>query len=755
MARIILCAGPPGTPCLPIVRALTLLCALLAAADASAQLVCPQLGADEALSLPESTDGKLRLTADQAELTQDGLSTLEGTVRLVQGGNRIEAQALSFDQQTRRVRLSAESLFRNRDLIVRSQQAEFDLAQETGSFRGTEFTLLDRAARGAAETIHFSKSGTVDVEDVYYTTCAPGSKAWFLEASDIELDRNKGLGTAKHARLRFGYVPILYAPWFQFPIDDRRRSGLLFPTVGDSDNTGFDVRVPLYLNLAPNYDAQITPRYMSQRGTQVGAEGRYLFGNNIGRAAYEYLDEDLQTAERRSFFSFDHRGLVNRRLALAARYGEVSDTGYFEDLGNRLESSAITHLERNAQLTYTAPAAYSVLARVTDYQTVSESALLDPVTGLVNPNLEPYQRLPEVRLDAITRKARVGTRLGVTGQYVNFVREAPPEGQRLDVNPFLRFASDQNAWYLASQADVRYTRYVVEDPVAGNPTDPTRVLPEFSLDGGLRFERLTGAGNLQTLEPRLYYLYVPYREQGSLPQFDSGEPDFDFVQVFERNRFSGIDRISDANHVALAFTSRLLDPEDGTQRLSGSLGQIYRFHETRVALENCVGDACTADSGGTDFIGEVDWRLLMGLNLAATGQWSQDRNQFVRGSTALRYAQDRLRGDLVYRYREVLPLTGTPLEQFDVSGATPLFAGLSAIARWRYSRQDSRTLEAVGGLEYETCCWAMRGAYRRYQFGYDESLNEPQYTTGLYFQLELKGLTRIGAGFQTLLPPLD
>jgi len=727
---------------------LFLLSALLAPGVAPAQLACPQLGGEDVPSLPETADGRLHLSADQAELTQDGLSTLAGTVRLVQGGNRLEASALSFDRQSQTVRLSAESLFRNRNLVVRSREAELNLADETGLFKGAEFTLLDRAARGAAEVVRLDKAGTVEVEDVYYTTCAPGSRAWFLEASDIELDRNEGLGTAKHARLRFGYVPILYAPWFQFPIDDRRRTGLLFPTIGDSDNTGFDLRMPLYLNLAPNYDAQLTPRYMADRGTQVGTEGRYLFGHHTGQASYEYLDEDRQTEERRSFVSYRHRGLLNRRLALSARYGEVSDTAYFEDLGGRLDAAAITHLERSAQLTYTAPAAYSILARVTDFQTVS-------ATALQAPEFEPYQRLPEVRLDAITRKAKLNTRLGMTGQYVNFIRETPPEGQRMDLNPFLRFALDQNAWFLGSQVDVRYTRYVVTDPAPGNPTDPSRTLPQYSLDGGLRFERLTAGGSLQTLEPRLYYLYVPYREQAGLPQFDSGEPDFDFVQLFERNRFSGIDRISDANHLALAFTSRLLDPVDGTQRLSGSLGQIYRFHGTRVALEDCAGDACTVDSGGTDFIGEIDWRLPFGLGVGATGQWSQDRNEFVRGSAALRYVKDRVRTDFVYRYREVLPLTGTPLEQFDTSAATPLFAGLSAIGRWRYSRFDSRTLEALAGLEYETCCWAARGAYRRYQFGFDEAAGEPQYTTGIYFQLELKGLTRIGAGFETLLPPLE
>jgi LPS-assembly protein len=323
------------------------------------------------------------------------------------------------------------------------------------------------------------------------------------------------------------------------------------------------------------------------------------------------------------------------------------------------------------------------------------------------------------------------------------------------VNPFLRFVSDHSAWYAASQIDFRHTRYEVGDPLPGQPTDPHRSLPQFSVEGGLRFERLTGGGDLQTLEPRLYYLNVPFRDQTLLPQFDSGEPDFDFVQLFERNRFSGVDRISDANHLALSLTSRLLDPEDGTQRLSGSIGQIYRFEPTRVELLDCAPPNCTADRGGTDFIGEVDYRLPFGLRFTTTGQWSQDRNEVIRGSAAIRYRSERRRADLAYRFREVLPITGASLEQLDLSASTPVWGPVSALGRWRYSREDERTLEALAGLEYQTCCWALRTAYRRYQFSYDTVLAQPEYTTGVYLQLELKGLTRIGAGFQSLLPPLD
>ncbi len=739
-------------------RSISFALLLLSFAVPAQELICPQVGAGDAMDPASPADDRLQLSADQAEITEEGLSTLAGKVRLIQGDNFFEAQALSYDEQTQQVRVQAESLFRNRDLLVRSREAEFDLANESGTFLGTEFTLINRGARGEAERIELARDGTIEIENVYYTTCAPSSRAWFLEASEIELDREEGLGTARHARLRFGYVPILYSPWFQFPIDDRRRSGFLFPTLGNSDNAGLDLRVPFYLNLAPNYDATVTPRYMSDRGTQLATSGRYLYPNNTGNLAYEYLDNDrVREAQgqdgKRSFVDFNHAGLINRRLGVDASYGAVSDEGYFEDLGDALDASAITHLERSAQLTYAAPAAYTITARVADYQTVARNV---PATA------EPYKRLPQLRIDALTRKAILDTRLGFAGEYVNFSRELvsstePSQGQRVDLNPYLRFTRDQSAWYLGSQLDWRHTQYKVTDPTAGT-TDPNRSLPLFSAEGGLRFERLTSRGELQTLEPQLYYLYVPFREQTPLPEFDVGEPDFDFVQLFARTRFSGEDLISDANHLAAAFTSRLINPGDGQQRFSVSLGQIYRFETPRVARTAPI--FAQPANGGTDYITEFDYRPLESLSLLSTAQWSPDRNEFVRTSGALRYRGGSLRGDLGYRYRtNLLPsigaTTGT-LEQTDASAVIPLFGGISSIGRWRYSLEQDRTLEAIGGLEYQTCCWALRGAYRRYQFSAtDVAPFEPLYTTGIYIQLELRGLSRIGAGFQSLLPAFE
>jgi LPS-assembly protein len=682
-------------------------------------------------SLPElefSADPELELTADTVDASADGLSRLLGSVRLRQGDKELTADQLDFDENEHSVQIHAESLFRNRELTIRSDSAEFDLDDETGVFNGTEFVLPQRAARGDSREIHLSRAGTADLNGVRYTTCAPDSNAWYLEAGSIHLDHAEGLGTARNARLRLMGVPIFYAPWFQFPIDDRRRTGLLFPTIGRSDRTGWDFRQPIYLNLAPNYDATLTPRYMSDRGVQINGEGRYLLPRAEGSMGYEYLEDDNQTGETRAYGFFNHRGLISRRLGADIRFAETSDRSYFEDFGGNIDLSAITHLERSARFTYAAPAAYTVQMLLQDYQTIASNlATAD----------DPYQRLPQVRFDAITRNALWDTRAGVEGEYVNFARDNSTEGQRIDLHPFLRMEKDWLAWFVKSQVDFRYTAYQLANESALQSQNPDRSLYSYSAEYGLRFERITGSGAVQTLEPHVFYLYTPYDDQDDLPIFDSGEPDFDFTQLFARNRYSGADRISDANHMAIALTGRHLDPQTGAERISASIGQLFRFEAPQVQLP----DDSSPQQGATDFIGSLDYSLSQSLSFGVDTQWSPENAEFSRSSVAMRYHSGLRTLQLAYRYRVGL------LEQTDILLATPLYNGVSLLGRWRYSLSDRQSLDTVAGLQYETCCWGVQASYRRYV-----SNTAGDFNSGVYLQLELKGLARVGTGLQNLLP---
>ncbi|HZP11880.1 MAG TPA: LPS assembly protein LptD [Nevskiaceae bacterium] len=690
--------------------------------------VCPQPPLAEGLGAA-TFDQNLSLTADKFVGQFGGVSDLFGDVRLTQGDAEFVAHAVQYNDQTRKVSINAESLFRNHFFVIRSAHAEYDLNGDTGLFLDTQFLLSQRAAHGQAGQMTLTRTGVADLEDVRYTTCAPEHEAWQIRADKIHLDQQKGTGSARGASLRLGHVPIFYAPWFEFPIDDRRHSGLLFPVVGNSNNTGFDFRWPIYLNLAPNYDAEIIPREMTKRGPQIGADFRYLLEQSKGHAHYEYLDRDQVLDERRTYVEVDDVGRLTRHLGFDLQYAEVSDPGYFEDFGGRLDTTSISYLDRYARMIYQAPASWSAQALVEDFQAVSRSVL---------PTDKPYKRLPELRLDALTRNNWRGFRVGFDGEYVNFMRKDALEGQRLELQPFVRFLVDHDAWYVTSQADWQYTRYqITSGGTPGSDASPERQLPIYSAEGGLRFERLTGAGNLQTLEPQLLYLYVPYRNQDQLPVFDSGEPDFDFVQLFARNRFSGEDRISDANHLAAAFTTRLLDPTTGLIRFVGSIGEIYRMEAPRVTLPNTQ----TPDVGVTDFIAAADVVLNRQWSASGTTQWSPDTNKFVRTGAALHYHGERTSYDLSYRFRRGV------LQQVDNALRLPLFDGLSFAGRYRYSVRDRRTLESLAGLEYESCCWAVQASVRRFI-----SNSNGDYSNGVYVQLQLKGLTRIGSSYDAFMP---
>lgn len=688
---------------------------------------CAQIG-DDLPPLDPVSDDKVHLSADQADLQREGMSKLTGSVRLRQQDREITAEQIDYDEVQQRAIINQESLFRSPQLLVDSQHAEFDVDDETGLFSDNSFTLLSRTARGHADQLQVFSDKTAVLKGANYTSCAPGDDSWYLEASRIHLDYDEGLGTARNARLRFLGVPIFYSPWVQFPIDDRRRTGLLYPVVGNTNKTGFDVREPVYINLAPNYDLTFTPRYMSERGTQLGLSGRFLLSQSEGDAGYQYLDHDKTLGDKRDYAYFNDRSLLSPHLAMDLHYANVSDPAYFEDLGgNNLDLSSNSFLDRSARFTYNSPAAYSVQLLVQDYQKINSS--LTQVE-------EPYRRLPQLLVSTQTRNSYLYTRLGANGEYSNFVREDSVEGQRVDLDPYIKAERDTLSWFSKAQLDYHYTTYELTGTPADQPSSPDRGLPIFSAEYGLRFERLLDDGTPQLLEPRLFYLYVPYQNQDDLPVFDSGEPDFDFTQLFARNRFSGLDRISDANELTLALTGRQLDPQTGAVKAAVAIGQLYRFEAPRVSLP---GEA-PPDSGATDFIGEFEYNLSKDWGTRLLAQWSPEESEFSRAGVAVRYRDDQHHlVEAAYRYRRDL------LEQADLTVMTPIWRAISLAGRWRYSLRETQSLDSYVGLRFDTCCYAIDVAYRRYISDAQGNMNN-----GVYFQLELKGLGQIGSGFPNL-----
>lgn len=698
---------------------------------------CP-LPARQSIPLPTRSDATARITADRAELGESGRSQMRGNVRIEQQGRAAEADLLDYDRKTGDASLAGNVRIADRNLSVQADSAQMNLNSSKGEFTAGEYQINRNGGRGRASTLNTDGAGRTNLRQGEYTTCDEqgSAPAWKISASEIALDSNEGEGVAYNSVLRIKNVPVLYLPYFSFPLDDRRKSGFLAPRIGSSGNAGLDIGTPYYWNIAPNYDATFTPRIMSRRGFQFGSDFRYLWPVGRGQIDLEYLPEDEVANRDRYFGTLTHSNYLGRNASLAIDYRRVSDVNYFTDLDTTLNSAAATHLPQQALIQWQPSRWFSAQALASDYQSLTPSiAKFD----------RPYARLPQIRLRART-PYYTGLGFDIESEAARFEHDDPtrPEGTRYDLRPAGTYVFDNGGNFVRSELALRYTGYQLD--VAGTAlTDGSlaRTLPTFSLDMGQRYRRPLANNWVQTFEPRAHYLYTPFRNQSDLPIFDSGDPDFEFAQLFVDNRYTGIDRIGDANQLTFAGTTRLIDGEDGMERLSFSIGEILRFERPRVSLFDPVTgltNSVPLDRSHSDLVSALEYRFTREWSLGLAAQIDPDDGDFGRGNARLRYRDDT--GRLValsYRFRESL------LEQTDFSAAVPLSPAWAVIGRYNYSLRDSTDLESLIGLQYRSCCWAVTTAARRYLLG---SL---EHTEAIFVQFELTGLARVGDDFSKLL----
>ena len=658
---------------------------------------------------------------------QQGFSSFAGDVQIRQGARALRADEVRYQRQQQLVQASGAIRYRDDGLEATATHAEFNLLTDSGQLDQASYLFAPRHARGEAAQARVETAQVLELHEATYTTCDPGNDDWLLRASQVRLDRTSGRGTAKHVSVDFKGVPIFYWPYLRFPIDDRRQSGFLTPTFASSNRVGLALSAPYYLNLAPNYDATITPRLLSKRGIQLQNEFRYLTESHVGAVNLELLPHDRAFGDSRTLFTLRDQGVLAPGWTSEVDFSYASDEQYFSDLGNSLSLASITHLERRADIRYTGDD-WSLLGRLQGFQT------MDPNIALVD---RPYQRLPQLLFRGELPDSSYGLRYRVRGEYVYFYRNDSVVGSRVDLEPGVSLPLNYRAGYLTPSLHLRQTSYLLGNTDPGANERPSRTLPVFSLDGGLFFERplaWRGEAYTQTLEPRVYYLYVPYQNQDDIPIFDSAALDFSFSQLFRDNRFSGSDRVADANQITLALTSRLLEQDSGDERLRASAGQIFYFRDQLVTL-NPSGLGGRNDS--SDLVGELDYRLSPAWYARAAAQWNVDHQQTRRSTVQFHYQPDRKHiVNLGYRLRDDIDI---PLEQTDVSFLWPLGTGWSIVGRWNYSLEDSLNLDSFLGFEYNSCCWALRVVARDYISGTTGDNN-----TGVYMQFELKGLTQLG-----------
>ena len=687
---------------------------------------------------PVEVDGAAAfINAQHVEAKKDDQIEASGDVELRQNRQIVSASHLIYGQVSKDVLAEGSVRLEQPGVIVTGPVLKLNLATDLGEMSQPQFEFPDNHARGAAETMHILGKKSYSFDNTTFTTCPAGNDDWLLNANQLDIDRITQIGVAHQAVVDFKGVPVLYTPWMDFALNDSRRSGFLAPSFGSTSTGGTEFSLPYYWNIAPNMDATLTPRWIAKRGTQYNSEFRYLDPSYSGQFHYEELANDHLTGTSRSFLSMQHNQNLGGGLGYAMDVSRVSDDNYFRDLSTTIMGTSQTILNRDNALTYnTGP--WSAVARVQSFQT-----LQDPLAPVV----PPYRRQPQLLLNG---QENLGdANVNFASEYVDFHHDTLVNGERLVLNPSVSYPLlDELGYFLTPKLGLHYTQYKMGANNTSALPDASRTLPIFSVDGGMTLERdlpsFLGGSYLQTLEPHLFYTYIPYRDQSQMPVFDSAVAPLTFGQLFTENRYFGSDRVGDANALSMAMTSRLIDNEGGTERLRVMLGERYNFKTPQVYMYSP-----TENNARSDILAGLGGRLTKAWTMNSLYEYNPNQSETMMYNVTANYKPEPGKVlNLGYRYTsQALALnTGLPyaLRQADISTEWPLFGHWLGVASWSYSLIDKSPVESLVGLEYNQDCWTARFVAQSVVTAINVK------ATGIFIQLELNGLVRIGTG-----DPLD
>lgn len=675
-----------------------------------------------------------RLYGNNAEET-----FLEGNVEIRRKKLRLSSDAINYSPITDRATAKGNLVIEQESMVLKAPEGSVKLGTGESQMKNATFELKDIKGKGRADRMQYDGISSLTLENPNYTVCeVPNAGAadqgdWYITADSLEIDQAAEVGRARGAKVVFQDVPILGVPYFSFPTSDRRKSGFLPPSFGTVSNSGLEVTVPYYLNIAPDKDLTLFPKVISGRGYQLGTQGRYLTPNNEGEIKYDFLPSDQKTGTDRSALSLLHK-FEKGPFYAGVNFNQVSDDNYFVDFSRTQAVASQRVLVQEGFLSYRQKN-WSANVRTVAHQTLQ---LFNDVIA------EPYDRLPEATVELTpTRIGDANAFVSISGQYTDFARpsSAPArvEGSRGVTRARVFMPIQRSEFSFTPALSVQSTNYDLKGQATGLPGGPSSVIPTVSLDSTVYFDRKTsffGRKVNQTLEPRIFYLYTPFKDQSDQPIFDTTVTDQSLSRIFAENRYSGLDRVGDANQLTLAVTSRFYDEKSSEELFSVTGGQRLNLTASRVLLQGFEAPT-TSDS---DFFANARGRISGAVFLDATTQLNAESGRHERGNISLSYAPSIGKQlNLGYRY------TRAQIDQFDISGQWPISDRWSGVGRLNYSMLDNRLIEGVAGLEYGEGCWAVRVIAQRFA-------TAPQLeTTSLFVQLELTGLGRLGSNPADLL----
>ncbi len=699
------------------------------------------------------------VNADSSELFEGDVISFAGNVDLNRADQHLMADQASYDTAAETMDAQGHVIYSEQNLAFSSDTASISLGKDEARLRNAQFIAAEAPIRGNAAVVYRDSKILSRYHETTFTSCAPGNQDWMIHASRLKINKESGQGSAKNAWLEFKGVPALYTPYISFPVDNRRLSGFLSPNWASTQRNGFDTSIPFYWNMAPNYDMTITPRYLAKRGGMIRDKFRYLTDHSTGTISAEYMPNDDIKNTARYLASIKDKTQFTQHLSSDLNLNYVSDNTYFNDLNNALGVQTSSYLPSTAFLNYARPDV-SFAAGIQHFQSV-DKAMTDAML--------PYSVLPRVNLNLSHGFETLPVNLGIDNQYSYFSHTTLDNGQRVNIAPYLSLPLESTAGFFIPKITGNYTQYQFNSIQTGRPDNVTRTLPVFSVDSGMGFEKDLNFGDssyTHTLEPRVFYLYIPRKDQSNIPLFDTSILDTNFYSLFRENRFSGYDRIQDANQLTLSATSRFIDNKTGLEPVRLSLGQIVYFQGRNVdlydqyykyspgynsaAIQNIQNPQSSKTS---NFIGEISGQYTRTVSYKTGAQWDPDTNSLARGEVGLKYREKNNEVfDVGYRYRQKNPyFAPNGISQTDMSFRWPLWGEWYGLGRWQYSLNFDKTTESFVGLEKENCCWRLRFLARRFINGYsattvyDPNLpNTLKPETAFFVQLELKGLSSFG-----------
>jgi LPS-assembly protein len=688
---------------------------------ANAQEVCfvPLVGPNLDNSLLE---GQIQVKSEDSEINQDTFAQFKGKVEIDSSLVKIKADEALLNRQTQTLKATGNVSFQNNNITVSSENVQLNRISNELLIEDSFYQLNRVQGHGKAEKIALGEKTGINLIESSFTTCPVDDEVWRIQASTIEITPNQSRGVVKHARFYIKDIPLLYLPYFSFPINDERQSGILYPNFESNSSTGISIEQPVYWNIAPNYDLTFSPRLMSDRGLQLKTEFRYLSEKHSGQANIEYMldDKKLNNDTERYFYRFFHSGQINKNWRINADVNGLSDDNYIVDLGSDYYNRADTHLYKTLGLSYFSEN-LDVTAQFRDFEVLGD-----------HPN--SYRALPEIRLNYLT-PIGLGAEFQINSELAYFENGEvdSPTATRFHIAPTMRYPF-KNQWSeVVAEATLLHTRYVQENIENSNlEKDISRTLGQVKLFGSLTFEREAswfGSDAIQTFEPKVQYLYTSYENQNNIGLYDTTRLFNDSAGLFRGQEFTGLDRISDNNQITVGMTSRFID-NNNQERFKLSLGQIFYFKDNQV-------DDASKEDDRSALAAELDWQIGSKWYVHTQAQVSTITDKVERSSLSLEYqlAENKI---MQINHRYVRDLSSEEINQVGVTASWPLAKNWQWVGRWYHDLNLSRTVESYTGVQYESCCWtvsfvAQRNLSNRFDDNGAQSTDEFESGFNVYF----------------------